>query len=50
VVTVTALPDSRAGDAYYWFIRPRKAPGVCAPHPTLASNAFNKRLLTTGEN
>jgi hypothetical protein len=40
---VTALPDSQAGDAYYWFIRPCKAPGTCAPDPTLASNAFNKR-------
>jgi len=40
---LTALPDSQAGDAYYWFIRPCKAPGVCAPEPTLAGHAFDKR-------
>ena len=37
------LPDSQAGDAYYWFVRPCKVPGFCAPEPSLASNAFDKR-------
>ncbi len=36
------LPDSQAGQAYYWVIRPCKAPGVCAPDPTRATNAFDK--------
>lgn len=36
------LPDSQAGQAYYWVVRPCKAPGVCAPDPTVATNAFDK--------
>jgi hypothetical protein len=42
-----ALPDSQAGQAYYWFIRPCKASGICAPDPLSsnqsATNAFNKQ-------
>jgi hypothetical protein len=42
-----ALPDSQAGQAYYWFIRPCKASGYCAPDPMnkadSATNAFNKK-------
>ncbi len=37
------LPDSQAGDAYYWFVRPCKLSGYCAPEPSSASNAFDKR-------
>lgn len=40
---VTALADSQAGTAYYWYIRPCKAPGVCAPDPLQANHAFEKR-------
>src|SRR4051794_18977688 len=36
------LPDSQAGVAYYWFVRPCKATGYCAPDPVVASNAFDK--------
>lgn len=28
-----ALPDSQAGQAYFWYVRPCKAPGVCGPSP-----------------
>lgn len=38
-----ALADSQAGVAYYWYIRPCKAPGSCAPDPLLADHAFDKR-------
>lgn len=38
-----ALDDSQAGVAYYWYIRPCKAPGNCAPDPLLANHAFDKR-------
>jgi hypothetical protein len=37
------LPDSQAGTAYYWFIRPCNAETICAPEPTQANNAFDKR-------
>jgi hypothetical protein len=37
------LPDSQAGTAYYWFVRPCKTATVCAPDPTEATNAFDKR-------
>jgi hypothetical protein len=40
---LSALADSQAGDAYYWFIRPCKTLGKCAPDPTTAGHAFNKR-------
>jgi hypothetical protein len=40
------LPDSQAGDAYFWYVRPCKADGVCAPDPTSTANsathAFDK--------
>jgi hypothetical protein len=43
----SALPDSQAGKAYYWYIRPCKAPGKCAPDPVsvvdAATHAFSKR-------
>lgn len=42
----SALPDSQAGQAYYWFIRPCKSINVCSPDPVstqdAATNAFNK--------
>jgi len=42
----SALPDSQAGTAYYWFVRPCKADSVCAPDPVstlkAATNAFSK--------
>ena len=37
------LPESQAGTAYYWYIRPCKAAGVCAADPLLANHAFEKR-------
>ncbi|MGO4599716.1 hypothetical protein [Terrabacter sp. 2RAF25] len=41
-----ALPDSQAGQAYYWYVRPCKANGICAPDPvsTLAAadHGFSK--------
>ena len=37
-----ALPESQAGVAYYWYVRPCKDNGVCAPDPTEASHAFDK--------
>lgn len=40
---VWAVPDGQAGDAYYWYIRPCKADGACAPDPTVAGHAFDKR-------
>jgi hypothetical protein len=36
------LPDSQAGDAYYWFVRPCKSASICAPDPTSAKHAFDK--------
>jgi len=41
-----ALPDSNAGHPYYWFIRPCKANGICAPDPTRPTNAFGKQSAT----
>lgn len=52
------LQEDQAGaSAYYWFIRPCKADGICAPDPTLANHAFEKRsqpirgmtILTEGD-
>ncbi len=37
------LPDSQAGDGYFWYIRPCKAPLRCAPEPSAATHAFDKR-------
>jgi hypothetical protein len=37
------LPESQAGTAYYWYIRPCKAQGVCAADPLQANHAFEKR-------
>ena len=37
-----ALREGQAGFAYYWHIRPCKAPGNCAPDPLLADHAFDK--------
>lgn len=39
------LPDSQAGQAYYWVIRPCKKISpvtVCSPDPTQATNSFDK--------
>jgi hypothetical protein len=41
-----AMPESQAGVAYYWFVRPCKLNGVCAPDPTLANHAFDKTSST----
>ncbi len=40
------LPDSQAGDGYFWYVRPCKATGVCAPDPSEATHAFDKRSHT----
>ena len=41
-----ALADNQSGKAYFWFIRPCKANGICAPDPAstldAATNAFRK--------
>ena len=41
-----ALAESKAGQAYYWYVRPCKASGVCGPDPVsstgMATNAFRK--------
>ncbi len=41
-----ALPESQAGQAYFWHVRPCRAIGSCAPDPVsstgMASNAFRK--------
>jgi hypothetical protein len=42
------LSDSQAGTAYYWFIRPCTAEGICASDPTKANNAFDKRSNPVG--
>ena len=40
-IPTTALIDSQAGSAFYWFVQPCKLPGTCrAPQP--AGHAFNK--------
>lgn len=39
----TLLPDSQAGQAYYWVVRPCRTAGVCAPDPTKATHAFDKQ-------
>jgi hypothetical protein len=43
----TLLPDSQAGDAYYWYVQACKAPDICSPNPVgqlnIANNAFDKR-------
>ncbi|MDQ3104802.1 MAG: Ig-like domain-containing protein, partial [Actinomycetota bacterium] len=36
------LPDSQAGEAYYWAVRPCKTRTNCAPEPTRATNAVDK--------
>ncbi len=36
------LPDSQAGQAYYWVVRPCLTEGVCAPDPTEATHTFAK--------
>jgi hypothetical protein len=41
-----ALPDSQAGVAYYWFVRPCTSAISCAPDPTKATNAFDKTSST----
>ena len=41
-----ALPDSQAGVAYYWYVRPCKSPQFCAPDPTRATHAFDKTSST----
>ena len=38
-----ALPDTQAGQAYYWYIRACNSAGLCGLTPTQASNAFQKK-------
>jgi hypothetical protein len=40
---LVAMPDSQAGQAYFWFVRPCKAPGSCAADPTSATHGFDKQ-------
>lgn len=42
-VPVELLPDSQAGTAYYWVVRPCKSQNVCNAQPTQATNAFDKK-------
>ncbi|MFC6343283.1 hypothetical protein ACFP8W_14940, partial [Nocardioides hankookensis] len=42
-IDVETLAESQAGFPYNWYIRPCKATTVCAPDPTLANHAFEKR-------
>ncbi len=37
------LPDSQAGVAYYWYVRPCKTASHCSPDPTEATHAFAKK-------
>lgn len=39
----TALPDTQAGEAYYWYVRACNAQSLCGLTPTQASNAFQKK-------
>ncbi|MDT0213368.1 fibronectin type III domain-containing protein [Rothia sp. ARF10] len=51
-MTPSALPDSQAGQAYYWYIRPCKTVNVCSADPVskqdAATNAFNKTSPQVG--
>ncbi|GEP37049.1 hypothetical protein NPS01_07120 [Nocardioides psychrotolerans] len=38
-----SLPETQAGEAYYWFIRSCDAKGLCGPTPEEATNAFQKK-------
>jgi hypothetical protein len=44
---ISLLPDSQAGEAYYWYVQACKANGKCSPNPrnqlNIAENAFDKR-------
>lgn len=42
-IPTDALPDSQAGEAYYWFVRPCDANGLCGLMPQQASHAFHKK-------
>lgn len=42
---MTALPDTQAGEAYYWFVRPCDRSGRCGLTPEEASNAFQKKSV-----
>jgi hypothetical protein len=44
-IPVKALPDTQAGEAYYWYIRPCKADHTCGLTPLQASNAFEKKSV-----
>ncbi|MFW5469224.1 hypothetical protein ACOCJ4_04175 [Knoellia sp. CPCC 206435] len=51
-ITPSALPDSQAGQAYYWYIRACKTATVCSADPVskqnAATNAFNKTSPQVG--
>ena len=46
ILTPNSLPDTQAGQAYFWFIRPCKTRNVCGPDPVstaaAAQHAFSK--------
>jgi hypothetical protein len=42
-VPQVALPDTQAGEAYYWFVRACDSDGLCGLTPEEASNAFQKK-------
>lgn len=43
-----ALPDTQAGEAYYWFIRPCDSNRICGLTPDTATNAFQKKSAPVG--
>jgi hypothetical protein len=45
-IPTVALPDSQAGVAYYWYVRPCKTRSYCSPDPTEATHAFSKKSNT----
>ncbi|MFC7491408.1 MULTISPECIES: hypothetical protein [unclassified Knoellia] len=51
-VRPSALPDTQAGQAYFWYIRPCKSETVCAPDPVstagAAGHAFGKASPAVG--
>lgn len=45
--SVSALPDTQAGEAYYWYVRACNAQDICGLTPDQASNAFQKKSVPT---
>jgi hypothetical protein len=42
---LAALPDTQAGEAYYWFVRACDKTARCGLTPEVASNAFQKKSV-----